>query len=736
MTSRWRPTRAGILNVWRYFDEVLTFEDGRLLLRGPNGSGKSKALELLLPFLLDADLRASRLSTFGSGSRSMHWNLMGQGASGTTRVGFVWLELGQTGGDTAEHVTIGARLQASKSEQRTRVAYFVARARVGDDLHLTTDDTPLTVGALRDELTGCGTLFEQDAQGYRDEVRRILFPGMTPERYETLVHALLQLRRPKLSEHLDPESLSSILSAALPPVDERRIDELAEGFERLDQQRAQLELLGTEVGAARSLLGATRGYAGVVLRERAQAVTSAATSVDRASRDLRQGQDDLEAARAQAAEAAERLRAAQHEVSDLDQEREGLRGSEQYKDGRNLDDLRQKTQVAVAVATRSAADATDAAERSQESKRSAQQSSEYVARARAARDATHETTTRLAAELDAAELVGTADLIPHLDARAEHVREHGVQFDARDRAVADRDRAETALEAARTLLDGAERDLDEARARVDSAACERVDQVLTWARSCAEVPVFEADLLDALDNDELAPYVREVFDGVRSTLERQRHDVERDRDSVARERDEVEGARSAIVAQATVAPPTPRFRSGPADRTGATRLWQLVDFHDDVPDDVRAGLEGALEASGLLDALLSESGDLSVDAHDVVIDASEPAAEGRRLSHLLRPDAPPDRDAPSDRPSTDVIQRVLDMVGLAVPGEPAPGCRPHLGRHRRPLAARPPARFLGQGVPAVHRCERARAVSADTHRRARRGNRGARDSRGGTRARP
>ena len=67
---RWVPSRAGILNVWRYYDEVFTFYDGRLLLRGPNGSGKSKALELLLPFLLDANLRASRLSTFGTAERT------------------------------------------------------------------------------------------------------------------------------------------------------------------------------------------------------------------------------------------------------------------------------------------------------------------------------------------------------------------------------------------------------------------------------------------------------------------------------------------------------------------------------------------------------------------------------------------------------------------------------------------------------------------------------------------
>ncbi len=87
-----RRTRAGILNVWRYYDEMFDFHQGRLLLRGPNGTGKSKALELLLPYLFDASLRPNRLSTFGGTERTMHWNLMGEGASGTTRVGYVWLE--------------------------------------------------------------------------------------------------------------------------------------------------------------------------------------------------------------------------------------------------------------------------------------------------------------------------------------------------------------------------------------------------------------------------------------------------------------------------------------------------------------------------------------------------------------------------------------------------------------------------------------------------------------------
>src|SRR4030088_3565702 len=121
---RWEPKRAGILNVWRYYDEVFEFHKGRLLLHGPNGTGKSKALELLLPFLFDASLRANRLSTFGTGERTMHWNLMGEGATGTTRVGYVWLEFA-LGLDipqgTDSWFTCGARLQASTHTKTVHV---------------------------------------------------------------------------------------------------------------------------------------------------------------------------------------------------------------------------------------------------------------------------------------------------------------------------------------------------------------------------------------------------------------------------------------------------------------------------------------------------------------------------------------------------------------------------------------------------------------------------------------
>ena len=54
---RWRMNRAGIVDVWYYYDTEFDLSGGRLVLRGTNGSGKSRALEMLLPFVLDADRR-------------------------------------------------------------------------------------------------------------------------------------------------------------------------------------------------------------------------------------------------------------------------------------------------------------------------------------------------------------------------------------------------------------------------------------------------------------------------------------------------------------------------------------------------------------------------------------------------------------------------------------------------------------------------------------------------------
>src|SRR5947209_18959697 len=103
--DRFRLSRAGVLNVWQYDDQVFEFADGRLLLRGTNGAGKSKTLEMLLPFVLDGD--KLRMTASGRHHTSLLW-LMTDGYDGNSRIGYLWVEFVRSGDDGApEWVTCG-----------------------------------------------------------------------------------------------------------------------------------------------------------------------------------------------------------------------------------------------------------------------------------------------------------------------------------------------------------------------------------------------------------------------------------------------------------------------------------------------------------------------------------------------------------------------------------------------------------------------------------------------------
>lgn len=660
MTTRWRPVRAGILNVWRYYDEVFTFHDGRLLLRGPNGSGKSKALELLLPFLFDANLSASRLSTFGQGARSMHWNLMGQGAAGSTRVGFVWLELVRDEDGEQRYVSIGARLQASRSETRPRVDYFLAHGRVGVDFELAADQTPVTAGALREQIAGRGTVFGTAGE-YRAAVRQTLFPTMAPERYDTLVLALLQLRRPKLSEHLDPAALSSILSSALPPVDAAQIQELAEGFERLDQQRAHLVGLDDEVKAARALSERARGYGRAVLRERARAVTGAATRFDSTSRDLRLGTERLESARSAAREAREAYHAARRALEELIGDRETLSRSEDYRSGQQLEELRRRVLDAERKAGVTETDAQREAERAARSAEEARTLEAAAGGARAELARRAEAVRVLAADLGMVELVDApADLRARLAARDDQAAEIGRLVEAHGHALAERVRRDEQLAQATDAVEEGAGLVAEAERALELAVRQFAAAVDSWAASCSELEPRPADVQVAVRDERVTEFVAALLREHVARLAAERALLSKQRDDVVALRDALVAERDALETAGVVAPPAGRFRTAVRDGRPGAPLWQVVDFRDGLSDDERAALEAALEASGLLDAWVSSTGELWVDGHDVLVGPGAPV-DGPSLAEALSVDAAAGGDA-------DAVRRVLGSIGFGPGG--------------------------------------------------------------------
>ncbi|MEU3657595.1 TIGR02680 family protein [Streptomyces sp. NPDC032161] len=686
--SRWQPHRAGILNVWRYYDETFVFHQGRLLLRGQNGSGKSKALELLLPFLFDASLRPNRLSTFGGSERTMHWNMLGAGASGKTRVGYVWMEFRRVGDDGAEQwFSCGARLHASVHTSTAHAEYFTTGSRIAhaDGVPLVNEaGQPLTKAALADALRDRGEV-HPSATDYRTAVRRALFAGMAEQRYESLLSALLQLRQPKLSERLDPSLLSTLLSRALPPLGEGEITELAEGFERLDRQRDHLDRLDAEVTAAETVASRQRAYARRVLRAGAAGLISATTDMDDLTRAARQSAEQLDKALAER-ESAQSLRDEQElRAHALDETVEALRESDAYQKGEELDRLRRDTTDVVAAARERRATARSAETGAEKDRKAAAESAGHARifdeHAREAADEAHRSARAAGMEsihhevraiLDAEPAASLSDgsgygtggrrpedfgaaartvgedaararrlLRGAVTARREQVTHITEAIEEHDRAVRDRGAAEGLLDEARTRLAEAIAHRDETAGAWDDAVAGQAERLLAWVAGCAELRIVDPGELAARAAVEAD--VHAWVDAAARPLDQEittaRAGVRAARRGLGEKRDELDEEVRRLSGESDLPPPAPPTRTTVRTTAAGAPLWRLVAFREGVPVDVQAAVEAALEASGLLDAWVSPSDGITLPGHDTRAEAALAAtAPGPSLLDVLRPE--------------------------------------------------------------------------------------------------
>ena len=616
--GRMRPLRAGIRNVWEYDDQEFWFEGGRLILRGQNTAGKSKALEVLLPFVLDGDTRPERLDPFGGRIKTMYWNLVEFDDERSTATGYVWVEFGRVDDEGVERfVTCLVGMRGQRSTRKVETWFAVTPGRIGVDVELAPGGTPLTAERLREALPD-GSVFSRTVRDHRAAVDHALF-DLGPDRYESLLHLLVQLRRPKLSEKLDLARLREYLSEALPPLERSRMESLAQAFARLDEDTAEIERLEAAAGELHRFLDHYRAHARLQTRRRSDAVRSANTQFDKVTETERRQREARDVALA----ALERIDVRRAELADAAHRLEGqLRGL----------DL-SKVHALRAVEERARA-ATDEAVRQSDRAVADRERADAAIRESTSASADAAAATRRYEEAAGAvlPLASDAGLAAEHELHAEQLATEPRRARAALSGAADRRlellvalrRAAPAAAAALARIAAAEGDRVLADADLDTAG--RNHQTATEALEAAA-----ADLLRAVLDWAAAWYIRlpagaesDVVDGVLAgqrpaagpflTAGREHLHGERRRLATAitrasEQRAAAENERARVTAEADDAPPTRPGR--PAERPdGHAPLWECVDFAPDLDAARRSGLEAALEASGLLDALVAPDGDL------------------------------------------------------------------------------------------------------------------------------
>ncbi|MET0196154.1 MAG: TIGR02680 family protein [Rhodococcus fascians] len=720
-SERFRPTRAGIVNLWDYRDQEFSFADGRLVLRGPNGSGKTKALEVLFPFVLDGRIEPRRLNPFAGEERTMKSNLLYRGQESAHS--YVWMEFSRGTHEDPESVTVGIGMRASRQNDKVTRWYFVADGRAGVDFSLLgSDDRPLTKKQLVEQL-GTDALADRPVD-YRAAIDARMF-GLGAERYDQLINLILTLRRPQLAKNLDPKGLSQALTDGLRPLDDQLVLEAARSFSDMEEVGRALEGLAQADQAAKNFVGVYSKYLRVQARSdveqvsrRLEAVTHATTAHFAAAA--------LKERRLQERLAAEkRFDDAERALDQALADRETLQRSSAYEGKQQLDDLAES-------AAKLKVSAAQQSERARGAQAELEKRTTESARADTAlKDATT-ALARAEEELQAAaEDAGIAWASMPAGARTDQfstaVRGHAEERDGDVRAVrealgtaekasTERARADRSATRAHELLDAARAAVTEAEASVELARAQYTSALRAWwseHSSTYQLAGITSSAFEALDaavpriGEDDGPSLDTVLadasaDGLDTVRARRTH-AQLGAAALTEELSSMRAERDLVSAEHDDAPPPFAARTSSRDGLLGAPLWQLVRFAEGVDPSEAAGVESALQAANLLDGWVSPTAvPDSLESEQYLVPAPvESRPTGPTLVDVLVPES--GTDVPEE-----LIRDILSSISLGlVDGVTCVGVDGRFrqglqrGRHRKQ-----DAEYIGATARAARRATR------------------------------
>ncbi|MCX2952228.1 TIGR02680 family protein [Lentzea sp. NEAU-D7] len=689
--SRWRLHRGGVVNIWQYTEQTFDFSGGRAIFQGTNGSGKSRTLELLLPLCLDGDLR--QVGSKGFDTVSLRRLMLDDYDGGPNRIGYTWVELVREAADHSgnEYLTCGLGVKASKTSQAITDSWrFVTPLRVGTELQLAGPErVPHGPAQLRD-LIGADCMFEEPA--FRAKIAETVY-GVPAARYGDLLHLQRTLRNPDVGLKVLEGQLEQILSDALPPLDQAMVEQLATSFDDLESIRENIVRLSSADSALGTFLKTYSDYAFGGLRSAAERLEAAEKSVAKLKREQSKLTQELDLTRMERAAAEQAL--ADMETGEQQAE-ETIAALKELPAFRDLQDLktrenlvaekrssavaaletahRQRAQEEAAVDNvlrllRRLAEDLQAADALSEPLREnlrlagmdpdlapdvpqvpAAEATATTASVRAKPDpeagplpierrvppaaATEDVLAALTSVID--QTSGIASLARQRGALALALHEQALALDAQQREV------ESLRQKARDAQLGATESTSLRNQEVQELAevvQAWLEQVEVWTSSgplLDERPAEALQLPQTADpavartlsttaRDWAAPLVQAARDAAHAFTQ-QRAELRARLDTLD---EELVGLRSGDERM-----PVPgQYTSADRDPAAGAPFYRLVDFVPALTDDERAGLEAALQASGLLDAWVTTA---DADLSDVLA-VPRPAVDGRSLADYLVP---------------------------------------------------------------------------------------------------
>ncbi|MFI7211642.1 SbcC/MukB-like Walker B domain-containing protein [Micromonospora maritima] len=638
--DRWQPTRAGAVNSWAWTDETLMFANGWLALAGPNGSGKSLTASMLVTVLLDGEVSQKALSVSGEAVGTLTDRHTDRNAK-EDRTGAWWLEYGYRDSGTGDvrYLTTGLWLRSQSSGLQK--AFFITPGRVGTDLFLARQRDPVPIEGLAEQVAAAnGRLFTShdrltmkvrdyvnlaEENQYRDAIRTTLFAPLDSVQFDALVGVLRSLRSVRTAEAISPNQMRAVLTEALPALDPRALQFIADTMERIADLEAQLKQARAEIRQLEQSEQQYQRYIDAIIAEEAARLANAQTVFDDHAREARTAEQQLADAQAHAARVQARREELRGEIAGvrgrLQAAEDALRdhaGAELPHLEERLTDLRKQQSELEAAGLDLQEESQHAAQQAMESADQCRNSQRHLTgigsrlRATAADVGAHAFVDRLAEvteHLTAANSLNQdppkIDLAQIAETPRGWIETRTTTLNGIDTMLHEHDMAEIEQRTEAGYLRTAEETRDRAADRAGDARAERraaeqalLDELDRWDSRRAQLPSVPADLTtdaeDRIDPDRLVAWLHEAGTAARERIA-----------LAAREQDVVHSTRLVHVAEGA-----------------AGRAAQARDRAEQVADQAHRDLEDAQAQADLDRTAFDEQAHRARAVHDAAVDAA------------------------------------------------------------------------------------------------------------------